>query len=442
MKNNINFLNRFSLPLLGGLLFLFCSVNAQPIVNDWTMNNTIMAKYYLQSGSPPNFTYTLTTLTDPADVQMVCYTTDSVWVQTTGLAEVMGPYLNPGSPTNQNFVWRFPRNPHVATTSVAVPNVFAIGSLLNGVSVFGNSDATSYDPQSNSNVNNGAHLWNVDAWYGEGFTLDTLYGAHVNQNGTYHTHATPFHLYSDDSTQHSPLIGFAFDGYPIYGPYGYSSATNSSSGTRRMKSSYKLRSITQRTTLPDGSTSTPPGPNVSATFPLGMYIEDYVYQSGLGDLDNHGGRYCVTPEYPSGTYAYFISVTPAGAPYFPYYLGDTFYGEVEQANLNAMSTTGISMPSSSSGCITPAGIETVQAPATFEVFPNPTDGEVIITLNGLSAKTTTLQVIDVLGRTVLSKAMTSDQEVLDLGALTPGVYSLLLTDRATGKTGQSKVVRN
>ena len=38
----------------------------------------------------------------------------------------------------------------------------------------------------------------------------------------YHYHKYPVCVkspWADDGTEHSPLIGFAFDGFPIYGPY-------------------------------------------------------------------------------------------------------------------------------------------------------------------------------------------------------------------------------
>lgn len=47
--------------------------------------------------------------------------------------------------------------------------------------------------------------------------------------------------------------------------------------------------------------------------------------AALGDLDTHNGRYCVTPEYPDGTYAYFLTTASGGEPQYPYCIGDTFY---------------------------------------------------------------------------------------------------------------------
>lgn len=110
-------------------------------------------------------------------------------------------------------------------------------------------------------------------------------------------------LYAIDSTQHSPLIGFAYDGFPIYGAYGYLN-TNGTVGIIRIKSGYQLRNITTRTVWADG-TDVPDGPAVSITYPLGYFREDYEFISHPSDpdyLDEHNGRFCVTPEYPNGIY--------------------------------------------------------------------------------------------------------------------------------------------
>jgi hypothetical protein len=99
-----------------------------------------------------------------------------------------------------------------------------------------------------------------------------------------------------------------------------------------MKTSWKVRSMTTRTTLPDGSTAASSGPTI-ASQALGKYFEDYEYSSGYGDLDQYNGRTCVTPEYPSGTYAYFITKDASGNPEFPYIIGDYFYGVRELGNM-------------------------------------------------------------------------------------------------------------
>lgn len=109
--------------------------------------------------------------------------------------------------------------------------------------------------------------------------------------------------------QHSKILGFAYDGNPIYGPYGYSSPLNPASSITRMTSSYSLK------------TSRPGGPSD----PLGTFIEDYQYNHTSGSLDQNNGRYCITPEYPYGTYAYFVTIDSSNNPVFPYIIGENYY---------------------------------------------------------------------------------------------------------------------
>ena len=205
--------------------------------------------------------------------------------------------------------------------------------------------------------NSGDGIWRRNAYYGEFLTFDSCLG-HQPGTGQYHSHVTPVCLRAElndnvvtlrssrngasyaeltSGWHHSPILGWALDGYPIYGPYGYSDPTNPNSAIRRIQSSYQLRSITTRTTLPTWSlpnhsgvsqnlTSSQYGPAVSNQFPLGRYLEDYDYISGLGDLDQYNGRFSVTPEYPQGTYAYYTTLDANGLPAFPYILAGQFYG--------------------------------------------------------------------------------------------------------------------
>ena len=147
--------------------------------------------------------------------------------------------------------------------------------------------------------------------------------------------------------QHSPILGWVRDGYPIYGPYGYAVSNNAASGVRRMISGFQPRNlgtagVSTRTTLPAWAqraqnrttlTASQYGPAVSGSYPLGRYLEDNDYLGDLGftqgdqfDLDEFNGRYCVTPEFPNGTYAYFTCINSNGTPHFPYNIGRQFYG--------------------------------------------------------------------------------------------------------------------
>ena len=121
--------------------------------------------------------------------------------------------------------------------------------------------------------------------------------AHVQPSGTYHYHGMPVGLLDQIDLQagkHSPLVGWAADGYPIYALYGY--AEKSSKKIIKHTSGYRLK-FGRRPNPPDG-----PGGKYD-----GAFIQDYVYEKGTGTLDECNGCFTKTPEFPSGTYAYFIT---------------------------------------------------------------------------------------------------------------------------------------
>jgi hypothetical protein len=196
--------------------------------------------------------------------------------------------------------------------------------------------------------------WNRDAVLAERSGFDCSKGHPAM--GNYHHHQNPSafdldmtvlstvcNLYDADglyvinSSQHSPLLGFAYDGFPIYGAYGYTN-TNGTGGITRIKSGYQLRNITTRTHHADG-TDVADGPAVSTTYPLGYFREDYEFVSNASQdyLDEHNGRFCITPEYPNGTYAYFCTVDEQWNSAFPYAVGPTFYGSIVAAKVNQVS---------------------------------------------------------------------------------------------------------
>jgi hypothetical protein len=119
---------------------------------------------------------------------------------------------------------------------------------------------------------------------------------------------------------HSPILGYAYDGNPIYGPYAYNSTTGGF--IRRMNSSYILN-----VDLTPGKR--PP------LFENGFFINDYVYD-GSGDLDQHNGRFAITPEYPNGVYAYFstidVNASNESVPKYPYVIGPYFYNKPIKEN--------------------------------------------------------------------------------------------------------------
>jgi len=94
------------------------------------------------------------------------------------------------------------------------------------------------------------------------------------------------------SDEHSPIVGWAFDGYPIYGMYGYD---GNGTTIRAITSSYAI----ERTE--DGGDQGYNG------------IDDWNYVNGVGDLDECNGRFGPTPEYPDGIYHY-VSTPLSGSP--------------------------------------------------------------------------------------------------------------------------------
>ena len=138
-----------------------------------------------------------------------------------------------------------------------------------------------------------------------------------------------------DSSKHSPIIGYAFDGFPIYGPWA-STNPDARGALKKMRSSYQLRKINRRIEFADGTRLTPSqyGPEINGNFPLGTFVEDYEFVSGSGDLDEFNGRFVKTPEYPDGTYAYFLSSDASGHLAFPYLLAGKYFGKISQQELS------------------------------------------------------------------------------------------------------------
>jgi len=234
-------------------------------------------------------------------------------------------------------------------------------------------------------------------------------------------------LYAIDSTKHSPLIGFAYDGFPIYGAYGYKN-TDGTGGIVRMNSSYSLRNITTRTTLWTGATVTA-GPNVSTTYPLGYFKEDYQYNatsSATPDyLDEHNGRFCKTPEYPNGIYCYFATVDTKWNSTYPYVVGPTFYGVKSAAKVTSITETVSSYTPSSTG-INSSEIDE----SKINVFPNPANDFVAIQLNLLTKNNIDVALYDLTGRLIQKTVLFQGSTIVnfDTRTLYDGTYLIKIID--------------
>ena len=195
---------------------------------------------------------------------------------------------NPNPIAAKAYVFRVALRPRVAAEPTPTGHAW-FGVALNGVP---------FEPGTQE-------YWNDDR--GSGWTHEAIGGqsdlgidsslAHVQPNGAYHYHGSPAGLVAALGGEEGRmlLVGWAADGFPVYGTNGLRDPKDLASGVRPMRSSYRLRS----------------GERPSAGAPGGRYDGDYTqdfeYVPGLGDLDACNGRFGVTPEFPAGIYHYHIT---------------------------------------------------------------------------------------------------------------------------------------
>lgn len=143
--------------------------------------------------------------------------------------------------------------------------------------------------------------------------------AHVQPNGEYHYHGIPQALIATlqrTNVGKAPLhLGWAADGFPIYGPWGYADPMDPNSPVLLMKPSYRLKSGKRPAGAPKGNFD-------------GSFVQDYEFVPGSGDLDACNGRYGYVSETPGVAYQYHYYITES-FPFVPrFYWGtpdSTFY---------------------------------------------------------------------------------------------------------------------
>lgn len=435
-----------------------------PVITDWMLNSTgIMGRHYVQGNPTP--------IQDnvQANVQQVDYSANWVYVHTHGIpAYITGPFLdgNPSIATDQSAIYRFPRLPlenSGATTATTGGN---IGVFINGVSLFDYRDGAAWNANTNALCGGpgnppcpggmgATQAWNRDAVPAEraGFDCSKAHPA----MGNYHHHQNPsaFNLdlvevsnicdlyaadglYVIDSTAHAPLIGYAYDGFPIYGAYG-SANTDGSGGIVRMHSGYQLRDITVRNTSPTGAAVSNGAP-VNATYPLGYFREDYEFIAHAEPyyLDEHNGRVCVTPEYPDGTYAYFCTVDENWNSAYPYVVGPTFYGVK-----TASKVTSITEPVDTFDPLSLGLIEATSSGDRFTVFPNPASDVVAIQVNGMLHSNLNVGLYDASGKEVRNATIFQGSTIwyLDTRTLYDGTYFVHIGSGSNAISKQVEIVR-
>ena len=196
---------------------------------------------------------------------------------------------NPNTLSPQSYTFRVPLKPVVSDTPQRRGGWF-FAVALNGVP---------FEPGT-------AETWNNDrssGWRYEAHTgflnlgLDE-HNAHVQPTGAYHYHATPVGLVErlGGDGNRMLLVGWAADGFPLYTAKGYTNPKEAKSPLKKVRSSYRLRQGERQ---------------VGTEGPVGKYdgrfTEDFEFVKGSGDLDEYNGRFGVTPEFPEGTYHYYIT---------------------------------------------------------------------------------------------------------------------------------------
>jgi hypothetical protein len=117
-----------------------------------------------------------------------------------------GPFPNRNNPNTiqkQNYTFKIPRKPVRANTITKLP-MGPIGVAINGVPFYNPYNAEGQDAAKTE-------------------VFDDCCG-HPDPRGRYHYHIYPTCIYTpfkrDEAGKHSDLLGYAFDGYAIYGPNG------------------------------------------------------------------------------------------------------------------------------------------------------------------------------------------------------------------------------
>ncbi len=437
--------------LIVGLHSAFAQTN--PVILNWLQNTTgIMGRHYVKNNYIPINDNTL------ANVLSVKYSTANVYVATNGIPSyITGPFLdgNPSIATSQNAIFKLPLNPVKNTGNPVNTTGGNIGLFINGVALFDYRDGVSWKSSTGALAGGplggmGDNVWNRDAIVAERLGFDCAKGHPAM--GNYHHHQNPSAfsldltvistvcnlyvadgLYLIDSNVHAPLIGFAYDGFPIYGAYGFKNL-DGTGGIVRMKSSYQYRNISTRTQYANGTTVTA-GPPVSTTYPLGYFREDYEYvvNTNTEYLDDHNGRFCITPEFPNGTYCYFATVDQNWNSAYPYAVGPTFYGSRVVAKVTTI-VEPVTTYLPSTGLAN--NIKT-----SIIVSPNPATEFVAIQLGGLQNEDVQLELIDLQGKIIQSDKIVQGSTItyFDVRKLYDGFYFIKVMGKNFSKIEKIKI---
>lgn len=218
-----------------------------------------------------------------------------------------GNFANPVS--TQNLTYRMTASPEFADEPTDLNVSIEQGIFLNGVKIdifaaacigiegertgCGNEFAPNFTLALED-------VWRFDPMFNDGENFNTdINNAHTQPSGAYHYHGNPNALFDQEGNSESGTIGFAADGFPIYGSY-----IQENGDIKKVSSSYQVKQGNRPVIDIGGSSATYSQQPYDGTF-----RQDYEYVEGVGDLDECNGM------MKDGTYGYYVTDG------FPYVLG-------------------------------------------------------------------------------------------------------------------------
>ncbi|MBR59101.1 MAG: hypothetical protein CMH54_13920 [Myxococcales bacterium] len=207
---------------------------------------------------------------------------DTMFVESNGIPHYTFEPMTPNELQENNTVYSIPLNPQEAATPSIIPCLGSVGVAVNGAPFYGPNEAAFPDPYGDPVYNN---------------LMDVCEG-HTGGQGDYHYHALLVECltadHPNDESTPSPIVGWALDGYPVYGPYGC--LDTDCETIVEFKSSWD---------------------QIADPTEYAWQAHEYQAKDGAEYLDECNGRVG-----PDGTYRYHATGT------FPYILG-CFHGVVE-----------------------------------------------------------------------------------------------------------------
>ena len=239
----------------------------------------------------------------------VSYDSSNVYVATNNL-----PRADVTTAVEQQLSYAIPRVADLSSLGSVLPSNMgkrAVGVTVNGDAIMNITDGTSWHDN--------------DEWhYAIPASVD-FENVQVNNDGVIVRHViTPdvVGLEDWDTETASPVVGWAFDGLPIYGPYGYSVYNDNTSDVVRIGTGWEVRS-SLRSANGAGISAGPGGKHT------GQFVEDYALSANSGDISNNFAntneynlRYAVTADSPDQPiWHYVVTVDENHDPVFPYHIG-------------------------------------------------------------------------------------------------------------------------